>query len=73
MVEPLHPADIADLLELLEPDERRAAASAITDLRTSEVIAELNDYVREGLIEALPAPRRWPRSPTSSTPTTRCS
>ena len=55
LVEPLHPADIADLLELLDPDERRALASAITDLMTGEVIAELNDYVREGLVGALPA------------------
>lgn len=55
LVEPLHPADIADLLELLEPDERRDAASAITDLMSSEVIAELNDYVREDMVEALPA------------------
>ncbi len=55
LVEPLHPADVADLLELLQSDERRALASAITDLMTGEVIAELNDYVREDMIEALPA------------------
>ena len=55
LVEPLHPADIADLLELLQPEERRALASAITDLMTGEVIAELNDYVRDSMIEALPA------------------
>ncbi|GAA0275579.1 magnesium transporter [Alteraurantiacibacter aestuarii] len=55
LVEPLHPADIADLLELLEPGERRELASAITDLMTGDVIAELNDYVRESMVEALPA------------------
>ncbi len=55
LVEPLHPADIADLLELLERDERRALAAAITDLMSGEVIAELNDYVRDDMIEALPA------------------
>nr|WP_227819748.1 magnesium transporter [Aurantiacibacter atlanticus] len=54
LVEPLHPADIADLLELLDRDERRDLASAITDLMSGEVIAELNDYVREDMIEALP-------------------
>ena len=54
LVEPLHPADIADLFELLERDERRQLAAAITDLMTPEVIAELNDYVREDMIEALP-------------------
>ncbi|RIV86083.1 magnesium transporter [Aurantiacibacter xanthus] len=55
LVEPLHPADIADLLELLAPEERRALASAITDLMTVEVVAELNDYVRDDMVEALPA------------------
>ena len=55
LVEPLHPADIADLFELLEPDERKSLASAITDLMTGDVIAELNDYVREDMVEALPA------------------
>ena len=55
LVEPLHPADTADLLELLEPDERRELASAITDLMTGEVIAELNDYVRDSMMGALPA------------------
>ncbi|WP_374405048.1 magnesium transporter [Pelagerythrobacter sp.] len=55
LVEPLHPADIADLLELLERDERRELAAAITDLMSSDVIAELNDYVREDMMEALPA------------------
>ncbi|TIX50526.1 magnesium transporter [Alteraurantiacibacter aquimixticola] len=55
LVEPLHPADIADLLELLSETERRELAAAISDLMTSEVIAELNDYVRESMVEALPA------------------
>src|SRR5690606_248991 len=54
LVEPLHPADIADLFELLEPEQRRRLAAAITDLMTGEVIAELNDYVRDDMIEALP-------------------
>ena len=55
LVEPLHAADIADLIELLERSERAQLASAISDLMTSDVIAELNDYVREDLMEALPA------------------
>ncbi len=54
LVEPLHPADIADLFELLGPEQRRLLAAAITDLMTGEVIAELNDYVRDDMIEALP-------------------
>ncbi len=55
MVEVLHPADIADLFELLDSDERPALALAISDLMGSEVYAELNDYVREDIVEQLPA------------------
>jgi magnesium transporter len=55
LVEPLHPADVADLFELMDRDERLALARAITDLMGSEVFAELNDHVRELLVEDLPA------------------
>lgn len=55
LVEGLHPADIADLFELLDADERPALAAAISDLMGSEVYAELNDYVREDIVEQLPA------------------
>ena len=54
LVEPLHPADIADLFELLDHEDRAALAKAITDLLSPEVIAELNDYVRDDMMEALP-------------------
>ena len=55
LVEPLHPADIADLFELVDADERAGLATAISDLMGGEVFAELNDHVREALVEALPA------------------
>ncbi|MDG2002022.1 MAG: magnesium transporter [Novosphingobium sp.] len=55
LVEPLHPADIADLFELTEADERLDLSRAIRDLMSVEVIAELNDHVRELLVEELPA------------------
>lgn len=55
LAEPLHPADIADLFELLDGDERPALARAISDQMSPEVIAELNDHVRELMVEALPA------------------
>jgi magnesium transporter len=55
LVEPLHPADIADLFELIDRDERRPLARAIGDLMGAEVIAELNDWVRELFVEDLPA------------------
>lgn len=53
LVEPLHPADIADLFELAPQDDRAALAAAIRDLVDADVFAELNDYVRDDLIEAL--------------------
>ena len=55
LVEPLHPADIADLFELLDKDDRPHLAILISDLMGGEVLAELNDHVRELLVEALPA------------------
>ncbi|MEO1047513.1 MAG: magnesium transporter [Pseudomonadota bacterium] len=53
LVEPLHPADIADLLEIVDKDERADLAASITDLMSSDVVAELNDHVREDMMEAL--------------------
>ena len=53
LVEPLHPADIADLFELAPADQRAALATAITELLDGDVFAEMNDYVREELIDAL--------------------
>jgi len=53
LVEPLHPADIADLIEIFDKGERATLAASITDLMSSEVVAELNDHVREDMMEAL--------------------
>jgi len=53
LVEPLHPADIADLFELTPQQDRAALARAVTDLLDGDVFAEMNDYVREDLIDAL--------------------
>ncbi|HTH27792.1 MAG TPA: magnesium transporter, partial [Sphingobium sp.] len=53
LVQPLHPADIADLLELTPNDRRAAVATALGDLVGPEVLSELNDYVREAVVEAL--------------------
>ncbi|WP_126175220.1 magnesium transporter [Tsuneonella rigui] len=53
LVEPLHPADVADLIELIPADDRLLLAAAITDLLSGDVIAELNDHVREDMIDAL--------------------
>ncbi|WP_404373840.1 magnesium transporter [Sphingomonas sp. MMS24-J45] len=55
LVEPLHPADIADLFELLPAEARTELAKSITDLLDGDVFAEMNDYVREDLIDSLSA------------------
>jgi magnesium transporter len=53
LVEPLHPADIADLLELVDRDERRALATTLAGLLDGDVLAELNDWVRDELLDSL--------------------
>ena len=53
LVEPLHPADVADLFELVDSDDRRALAAALADLLDGDVLAEMNEHVREELIDAL--------------------
>ena len=55
LVDPLHPADIADLFELTPADERADLAAALSDRLDADVFAEMNDYVREELIDALSA------------------
>jgi magnesium transporter len=52
-VAPLHPADIADLVELTPAELRPALAAAISDLIDGDVLAEMNDWVREALVDAL--------------------
>ena len=53
LVEPLHEADIADLLEQTPSDQRGILAVAMGDLMSADVLAEVNDYVREDIIDAL--------------------
>src|SRR3954467_3810948 len=53
MVEPLHPADVPVVVELGGSDDRRALAAAIADMLDGDVLAEMNEHVREELIDAL--------------------
>jgi magnesium transporter len=53
LVAPLHPADIADLFELAPSEARRPLATALADLLDGDVLAEMNDWVRDQLIDAL--------------------
>ncbi len=55
LVDPLHPADLADLFELTPRDERADLAAVLADRLDADVFAEMNDYVREDLIDALSA------------------
>ena len=52
LVGPLHPADVADLIELAAQDERPGLVSALAGLVDAEVLAELNEHVRETLLDA---------------------
>ncbi|GAA4708750.1 magnesium transporter [Sphingomonas lutea] len=53
LVEPLHPADVADLIELARADERDGLVAALANLVDADVYAELNDFVREDLLDEM--------------------
>ena len=53
LVEPLHPADVADLIELAARDEREGLVKALAGIVSPDVLAEMNEYVREGLLDEL--------------------
>ena len=53
LVEPLHPADVADLIELAARDERDGLVKALAGIVDADVLAEMNEHVREALLEAL--------------------
>ena len=54
LFDPLHPADIADLLEQLEGGERREILLLAGDLIDGEVLSELEEDMRESVIDFLP-------------------
>ena len=53
LVEPLHPADVADLIELAARDERDGLVKALAEIVDADVLVEMNDHVRETLLDAL--------------------
>ena len=53
LVEPLHPADVADLIELAHRDEREGLVKALAGIISPDVLAELNDFVREDLLDEM--------------------
>ena len=53
LVAPLHPADVADLIELAARDEREGLVRALAGIVDADVLAEMNEHVREALLDAL--------------------
>ena len=53
LVKPLHPADVADLIELAARDERDGLVKALAGIVDADVLAEMNEHVRETLLDAL--------------------
>ncbi|MCA1653819.1 MAG: magnesium transporter [Sphingomicrobium sp.] len=53
LVEPLHPADVADLIELARADEREGLVAALAGIVDADVIAEMNEHVRERLLDEM--------------------
>jgi magnesium transporter len=53
LVAGLHPADIADLIELTPWDERGDLIEALAGIVDADVYAELNDHVREHVIDEM--------------------
>ena len=54
LMEPLHPADIADLLEQIKPAEREGWLSLWSRGIDGEVLSELEEGLREAVLEILP-------------------
>ncbi len=57
LVKPLHPADIADLFEQLPNEWRGPLAVALGSDLSADVLAEMNDWVRDEIVGEL-APRQ---------------
>ncbi|MEM6478594.1 MAG: magnesium transporter [Pseudomonadota bacterium] len=55
LLEPLHPADIADLLEQIDTGPRRELLVLAADIIDGDVLSEISEGVREEIIEFLPA------------------
>lgn len=53
LVQPLHAADIADLFELVNSDNRAPLADALSDLLSADVLAEMNEHVRDDVIDSI--------------------
>lgn len=53
LVEQLHPADLADLIEIVGAEHRALLVRALGERLDADTIAELNDWVRDEVVEIL--------------------
>ena len=53
----LHPADIADIVEELAPDEREAVFETLDEETAAEALEEVNPKVQKAIVESLPSER----------------
>ena len=53
LIQELHPADVADLIGLLPDEERRLFIEKSSDVLEPEVLAELDEDIREDVVEAM--------------------
>jgi magnesium transporter len=53
----LHAADVADLLEEIEPDEASAVFNLLDTQRAAEVLEQMSERARQDLLEILSTPR----------------
>ncbi|MFA7439879.1 MAG: magnesium transporter [Sphingomonadaceae bacterium] len=53
LAQPLHPADVADLFEQVSADRRAPLAAALGHDLTADVLAEINERVRDEIIATL--------------------
>ncbi len=53
LIEPLHPADVADLIEHLDPEERRLFLEITRHVIEPETISHLEDTLRDEVVETM--------------------
>ncbi len=53
VLEPLHPADIADLLEQVDTDDRTAILQLAGDYIDGEILSEIDEDIRDEVVETL--------------------
>ncbi|WEF25263.1 magnesium transporter [Paracoccus sp. S3-43] len=54
LLEPMHGADIADIIERLDPAKRRAFLALYSGEIDGEILSEIDDSIREDVIDQLP-------------------